>query len=66
MLVKDFGEFYELAWQKKVRSRMVLGRSDVTYVFLVMPHGEDRKRRVAELGGRCFVARGIHKDIFAE
>lgn len=45
---------------------MVLGRSDVTYVFLVMPHGEDRKRRVAELGGRCFVARGIHKDIFAE
>lgn len=62
MLGKAFDEFYDLARQKKVRSRMVLGRSDVTYVFLVMPHGEERKYRVAELGGRCFVARGIHQD----
>jgi hypothetical protein len=36
--------------------------SDVTYVFLAMPHGEDRKFRVAELGGRCFVARGLHQN----
>lgn len=62
MLGKAFDEFYELARQKKVRSRMVLGMSDVTYVFLVMPHGEERKYRVAELGGRCFVARGIHRE----
>lgn len=62
MLGKAFDEFYGLARQKKVRSRMVLGRSDVTYVFLVMPHGEERKYRVAELGGRCFVARGTHQD----
>jgi len=62
MLGKAFNEFYELARQKKVRSRMVLGMSDVTYVFLVISHGEERKYRVAELGGRCFVARGIHRD----
>lgn len=62
MLGKAFDEFYELVRQKKVRSRMVLGMSDVTYVFLVMPHGEERKYRVAELGGRCFVARGIHQE----
>ena len=62
ILGKSFIEFYELAGQKKVRSRMVLGMSDVTYVFLAMPHGEDRKFRVAELGGRCYVARGLHQD----
>ena len=62
MLGKSFKEFYELARQKKVRSRMVLGMSDVTYVFLAMSHGEDRKFRVAELRGRCFVVRGLHQD----
>jgi len=62
MLGKSFDEFYELARQKKVRARMVLGMSDVTYVFLILPHGEVRKYRVAELGGRCFVARGIHRE----
>lgn len=59
---KSFVEFYELARQKKVRSRMAPGNSDVTYVFLAMPHGEDRRYRVAELGGRCFVARGLNQD----
>lgn len=62
ILGKSFKEFYELAKQKKVRSRKVLGMSQVTYVFLSMRHGEDRKYRVAELGGRCFVARGLHQD----
>lgn len=62
MLGKDFLEFYELARQKKVRSRMALAMSGVTYVFLALPHGEDRKYRVAELGGRCLVARGLHQD----
>jgi len=62
MLGKSFYDFYELAKRKKVRSRIALGMSDVTYVFLALPQGEDRKYRVAELGGRCFVARGIHQD----
>jgi len=62
LLGKSFIEFYELARQTKVRSRMVLGTSNITYVFLCMPHGEDRSYRKAELGGRCLVARGLNKD----
>jgi hypothetical protein len=62
LLGKSFVEFYELARQKKVRSRMALGNSNTTYVFLGMPHGEDRAYRKAELGGRCLVARGLNED----
>jgi hypothetical protein len=62
LLGKSFVEFYELARQEKVRSRMALGNSNTTYVFLGMPHGEDRAYRKAELGGRCLVARGLNKD----
>lgn len=62
LLGQSFMEFYELARQEKVKSRMALGNSDVTYVFLAMPHGEDREYRKAELGGRCLVARGLNKD----
>lgn len=62
LLGKSFKEFIDLSMQKKVRSRMALSTSDVTYVFLAMRHGEDRQFRVSELGGRCFVARGIHRD----
>jgi len=62
LLGKSFVDFYELARQKKVRSRMALGNSNTTYVFLAMPHGEDREYRKAELGGRCLVARGLNKD----
>ena len=59
---KSFMEFYELACQKTVRARMAPGNSDVTYVFLAMPHGEDRQYRVAELFGRCFVACGLNQE----
>ena len=62
ILGKSFTEFYELTRQKKVRSRMALGDANNTYVFLCMPHGEDRAYRKAELGGRCMVARGLNKD----
>ena len=62
LLGKSFIEFYELARQAKVRSRMALGDSNTTYVFLCTPHGEDREYRKAELGGRCLVARGLIKD----
>jgi hypothetical protein len=61
LLGQSFMEFYELAHQGKVRSRMALGNSNVTYVFLAMPHGEDREYRKAELAGRCLVARGLNK-----
>lgn len=62
LLGKSFVEFYELAREKKVRSRMALGNSAVTYVFLAIPHDEDRKYRKAELLGRCIVARGLHQE----
>ena len=62
ILGKSFMEFYDLSRQKKVRSRMELGNSDVTYVFLAMPNGKDREYRTAELFGRCLVARGLHKE----
>lgn len=59
---KSFMEFYELARQERVRSRMALGNSNTTYVFLGMPHGESREFRKAELGRRCLVARGLNKE----
>ncbi len=62
LIGKSFVEFYELTREKRVRSRMALGSSDVTYVFLAMPHGEDREYRKAELFGRCLVARGLHQE----
>ncbi|MDP1990661.1 MAG: hypothetical protein Q8K00_06510 [Syntrophales bacterium] len=62
VLGKSFMEFYELARLKKVRSRMALGTSNTTYVFLCMTHGADRTYRKAELGARCLVARGLNKD----
>ena len=61
-LSKSFLEFMELATQKKVRSRYVKSPSGVFYVFLACPHGEDRKFRVAELGNRCFVVRGLNPE----
>jgi hypothetical protein len=62
ILGKSFMEFYDLSRQKKVRARMALGNSNVSYVFLALPHSEDRKYRTAELFGRCLVARGLHKE----
>jgi hypothetical protein len=55
-------EFYDLSRQKKIRSRIAFGYSNVTYVFLAMPHGEDREYRKNVLHMRCLVARGIHKN----
>jgi hypothetical protein len=60
LLGKAFLEFMSLAAQSKVRSRCMPAPSGVVYVFLALPHGEDRKFRLAELGSRCFVAR--HKN----
>jgi hypothetical protein len=41
-----------------VRSRITHSPSGMVYVFLATPHGYTRKDRQAELGNRCFVARG--------
>lgn len=62
VMAKSFLEFYEQTGQKKVRARMALSPSGVLYVFLACPRGEDRKYRVAELGARCIVARGLHPE----
>jgi hypothetical protein len=57
-----FWEFYQLAAERKVRSRMVPSPSGVLYVFLATGHDEDRESRVGELGLRSFVARGLHPE----
>jgi hypothetical protein len=62
ILGKSYREFMELAQQKQVRSRIVQGFNQVTYVFLAVPHGLDSQSRISELGLRCFIARGLIKD----
>lgn len=60
ILGKSFREFIDES--QTVRSRMVRSPSGVVYVFLAMPHDTRRDYRVAELGTRCFVARGLNQD----
>ncbi|MBU4334082.1 MAG: NERD domain-containing protein [Candidatus Omnitrophica bacterium] len=58
ILAKHFTDFLNNAKKKKIRSRKVQSPSGTVYVFLVHPRGEDRQFRIADLGNRCFVARG--------
>ena len=60
ILSKSFREFHQEA---KTRSRMIQSPSGTLYVFLAFPHGEDRRYRIAELAGRCFVARGLNSSV---
>lgn len=62
ILGKDFYEFIELTSRDKmpVRSRMTASPSGVLYVFLACKRGTERKYRIEELRGRCFVARGLN------
>ncbi len=60
ILGKAFKEFLDASM--KVRSRKLKSPSGIVYVFLAMPHGVDRKFRVAELSNRCFVARGLQTE----
>ncbi len=62
LLGRAFNDFVEMSKRKKVRSRMLESPSGVIYVFLATPHGTDRQYRVAELGNRCIVARGLNRD----
>ncbi|MEH1907412.1 hypothetical protein [Nostoc sp.] len=63
MLGKYFSEFMDLAAQEKTESRVLISQQlNTVYVFLVKPHGEDRQHRIAELGGRCFIMRGLQQN----
>ncbi len=61
ILGSAFSEFY-FTGAKKIRSRMTISPSKVVYVFLASPHGTDRRSRIAELGTRCFAARGKNPE----
>jgi len=60
VLAKAFKEFLDSSQQ--VRARLAGSPSGVRYVFLATPRSIARKYRVAELGNRCFVARGLSQD----
>lgn len=60
ILGKSFKEFLDNS--QKIRARMTKSPSGVVYVFLALPHGTPRNLRVAELGNRCFVARGLNPE----
>lgn len=62
ILGKSFAEFILLSSQNKVRSRMLRSPSGIVYVLLALPHMIERKYRRAELGVRCFIARGLNLD----
>ncbi len=59
-LYKAFSEF--LLSSTKIHSRMLLSPSGTKYVFLACSTDVLRRHRVAELGARCFVARGLSPD----
>jgi hypothetical protein len=58
ILGKSFKEFLDNS--QRILARMTTSPSGVVYVFLASPHDTPRDARVAELGIRCFVARGLH------
>jgi hypothetical protein len=62
ILGKSFAEFIMLSSQNKVRARMLRSPSSIIYVLLALPHTIERKYRRAELGTRCFIARGLNSD----
>ncbi len=62
VLGKSFKEFGEVSVLKKVRSRIAISPSGVQYVFLKTQTDGDLKPGLAELGARCFIARGINQN----
>lgn len=62
ILAQAFFEFYERPPGRRVRSRLVPSTSGTVYVFLALPHGEDREDRKRELTLRCLVAKYLHQD----
>jgi hypothetical protein len=59
ILGKAFREFLEM---HRSRSRLMASPSGVTYVFLAVPYGTAPELLQAELGTRCFVARGLRQS----
>jgi hypothetical protein len=47
---------------ERIRTRLVISDSGVTYVFLAKPLGTSREDRTTELLERCIVARGKFRD----
>lgn len=62
ILGERFAEFIKLSSENKVRLRYARSPSSIIYVLLAIPHTIDRKYRRAELGIRCFIARGLNLD----
>ena len=62
LLGRAFLEAIQSSGEKRIRSRMVQPHSDVTYVFLVVPHEVDRHLRQVELQNRCYIARGLNPE----
>ncbi|MGI2904766.1 hypothetical protein [Tolypothrix sp. VBCCA 56010] len=63
ILGKYFKNFMDLAAQRRIESRTLTSpESNIAYVFLAKPHGENRQSRVSELEGRCFVVRGLQQN----
>jgi hypothetical protein len=62
VLGQAFEEFITESSAKRIRARVLQSVSQVVYVFLACPYGEDRQGRIAELGLRCFVARGLYPE----
>jgi len=59
LLGKSCRELFE---GRRIRSRMQMSPSGVAYVLLAVPYGTDPKLLQAELGKRCFVARGLNPN----
>ena len=62
ILGKSFAEFILLASQNRIRARMLRSLSGIIYVLFALPHTIERKYRRAELGVRCFIARGLNSE----
>jgi len=58
-LAKHFLDLVTNDKSQKVKSRKLQSPSGVVYVFSIYNRGEDRQYRKADLGNRCFVARGV-------
>jgi len=61
ILGKQFQDFLMLSRQQAF-ARLCPADSGVIYLFLAYPRSADRELRVAELGNRCFVARGLYEE----
>lgn len=62
ILATSYHEFMLQAAASGTRARIARSPSGVVYVFLATPLKYDRQARRAELGARCFVARGLNPE----